>query len=317
MLERDLTALATAEGRMVGTVGHDIAKDYIVERLRDIGVQPYSNDSLELLYSHQEVNFVNVVGQIEGVKSDLPPILLGAHYDTCGPYPGADDNAAAVAVLLAVAEQLSQAAPDRTAILAFFDAEEPPYFLGPAMGSIRFFEDQLRQDIHCAIVMDLVGHDLPVPGLEDLLFVTGMESDPGFQEALKAADPGENLRIVPTLNLYVGDLSDHYIFRMNKRPYLLLTCGRWDHYHMPSDTVDRLNLEKIRAVADYLGALVKSLSFIHLNGPFEGVDTTEAELHFMRKNLLPSLSAMGLDVDLGSRHDIDKLVRMMILEFDL
>ena len=44
------------------------------------------------------------------------------------------------------------------------------------MGSIRFYEDQRREEIHCAILLDLVGHDVPVPGLEDLLFITGMES---------------------------------------------------------------------------------------------------------------------------------------------
>ena len=62
-------------------------------------------------------------------------------------------------------------------IFAFFDAEEPPHFLSPAMGSIRFFEDQRLGDIHCAVIMDLVGHDVPVPGLEDVLFITGMETD--------------------------------------------------------------------------------------------------------------------------------------------
>ena len=35
----------------------------------------------------------------------------------------------------------------------------------------------------------------------------------------------------PLLNRYVGDLSDHHVFRVNKRPYLFLTCARWEHYH--------------------------------------------------------------------------------------
>ena len=40
-------------------------------------------------------------------------------------YPGADDNASGVAVLLAVARQLRVAAPRHPVLLVAFDAEEP------------------------------------------------------------------------------------------------------------------------------------------------------------------------------------------------
>ncbi|HIO02789.1 MAG TPA: M28 family peptidase, partial [Alphaproteobacteria bacterium] len=52
----------------------------------------------------------------------------GAHYDTCDSLPGADDNAAAVPVLLEVAAQMADETLERSVILAFFDAEEPPHF---------------------------------------------------------------------------------------------------------------------------------------------------------------------------------------------
>ncbi len=120
------------------------------------------------------MEFTNIVGRLPGMNPDLDPVLLGAHYDTCGPYPGAGDNAAAVAALLSAASHLIEQPADRDVILAFFEAEEPPSFLGPTMGSIRFYEHQRRDRIHCAVVMDLVGHDVPIPGLEDLLFITGM-----------------------------------------------------------------------------------------------------------------------------------------------
>ena len=59
-------------------------------------------------------------------------MLLGAHYDTCDSLPGADDNAAAVAVLLDVAAQMPHETLERSVMLAFFDAEEPPHFLSLA-----------------------------------------------------------------------------------------------------------------------------------------------------------------------------------------
>jgi hypothetical protein len=125
---------------------------------------------------------------------------------------------------------------DRPVVVAFFDAEEPPYFQTSTMGSIRFYQDQRTGPVHSAIILDLVGHDVPVNGLENLLFITGSESDPGLETAIRHNEPDSGLHTVPTLNSYVGDLSDHHIFRENQRPYLLLTCGRWEHYHMRTDT---------------------------------------------------------------------------------
>jgi len=73
-------------------------------------------------YRHSEQDFCNL----------LAPVLLGAHYDTCDSLPGADDNAAAVPVLLEVAAQMADETLERSVILAFFDAEEPPHFLSLA-----------------------------------------------------------------------------------------------------------------------------------------------------------------------------------------
>jgi len=73
-------------------------------------------------YRHGEQDFCNL----------LAPVLLGAHYDTCDSLPGADDNAAAVPVLLEVAAQMADETLERSVMLAFFDAEEPPHFLSLA-----------------------------------------------------------------------------------------------------------------------------------------------------------------------------------------
>ena len=263
------------------------------------------------------MEFTNIVGRLSGKNPDLDPVLLGAHYDTCGPYPGAGDNAAAVAVLLSAASDLIEQPPERDVILAFFDAEEPPHSLGPSMGSIRFYEDQRQKPIHCAVVMDLVGHDVPIPGLEDLLFITGMESDHGLATVVGETEPSSGIRIVPTLNRYVGDLSDHHIFRVNRRPYLLLTCGRWVDYHEPSDTPDKLNYEKIEAIARYLCALTASVSFAELKGPFEGYDSTATEVYFLGKTVQPILDSMGLNLQLRTRRDVDRLVEFMLTNFGL
>ena len=46
-LQADVAALATPEGRQVGTRGHDVARDYLLTRIADLGIQPYRGDTPE------------------------------------------------------------------------------------------------------------------------------------------------------------------------------------------------------------------------------------------------------------------------------
>jgi len=316
-LMSDVIDLTADGGRNVGTPGHNRARDYIAGRLGELGVSRYSGDSFLLPYGRESSGFANIIGTIPGADSAKAPVLLGAHFDTCGDIPGADDNAAAVAILLGVAEVLQKSVRDRSVVLAFFDAEEPPYFLQSSMGSIRFYEDQRTGPIHAAIILDLVGHDVPVEGLENLLFITGAESNPGLETAVRRSEPDSGLRTVPTLNSYVGDLSDHHIFRVNERPYLLLTCGHWEHYHMPTDTPEKLSIGKIEAVENYVVTLTESLSTSSLDGPFLGNETLDTEIYFLEKNIMPTLQSLGISLPLKSREDIDRLVTFLMSQFNL
>jgi hypothetical protein len=316
-LMADVLALTADGGRNVGSPGHQRARDFIVTRLAELGASQYSGDSFLQPYGPEASRFANIIATIPGADSAKAPILLGAHFDTCGDIPGADDNAAAVAILLGVAESIQKTVCDRSVVLAFFDAEEPPYFQTSMMGSIRFYEDQRTGPVHAAIILDLVGHDVPVEGLEDLLFITGTESDPGLEMAVRHSEPESGVRTVPTLNSYVGDLSDHHIFRENERPYLLLTCGRWEHYHMPTDTPDKLSIGKIEAVANYVVTLTESLCKSSLDGPFFGNETLRTEIYFLDKNIQPTLRDLGIYLPLSTRSDVDRLVSLLMSQFDL
>ena len=316
-LMADVLALTADGGRNVGSPGHQRARDFIVTRLAELGASQYSGDSFLQPYGPKASRFANIIATIPGADSAKAPILLGAHFDTCGDIPGADDNAAAVAILLGVAESIQKTVCDRSVVLAFFDAEEPPYFQTSMMGSIRFYEDQRTGPVHAAIILDLVGHDVPVEGLEDLLFITGTESDPGLEMAVRHSEPESGVRTVPTLNSYVGDLSDHHIFRENERPYLLLTCGRWEHYHMPTDTPDKLSIGKIEAVANYVVTLTESLCKSSLDGPFLGNETLRTEIYFLDKNIQPTLRDLGIYLPLSTRSDVDRLVSLLMSQFDL
>lgn len=311
----DVWALATPDGRMVGTPGHEQAKQYLLQRMAQTGLEPYARDSFALPYRRGTGALTNLVGQLTGLRPDLPPLLLGAHYDTAGRQPGADDNAAAIAILLSLAESLQNEKLERSVVFAFFDAEEPPYFRTTSMGSTVFYGQQRLQEVHCALILDLVGHDVPLLGFEDLLFITGMESDPGLALALQAQPEPPGVRVVAMLNRYVGDMSDHHVFRVNQRPYLFLSCGLWRHYHQPSDTPEKLNYQKIQAVADYLRELVVRVTQTRLDGPFEGYDSTPDELFFLRRTLWSLTVQAGIPLE--SRGDIDQVARFFSRRFGI
>jgi hypothetical protein len=343
-LRADVEAICFPRGRMVGSPGHKKARKVLCARLEEVGCVPFRGESFELPYQKNGTLFCNLIGVIRGSNPRLAPLLVGAHYDSAIAAPCADDNAAAVAIALGTAEHFAADGElERDLIVAIFDAEEMPYFTTGCMGSQRFYAEQ-RGDrpIHAAIIMDLVGHDvsihssmlgmvpqvggllrklpgladrdIPLPVLHPLLFITGTESHPDLQNVITDAGWAIGLKLVPTLNRYVGDMSDHGIFRENGVPYFFLSCGRWTHYHQPSDTPDRLNYRKMEAITRQVCQLLKALDSrpLHRSGGRERVcDTLDLEIRSMRRSFGPLwpllLKRAGL-ANIGNRADMDQLV---------
>jgi hypothetical protein len=333
-LREEVEALALPAGRVVGTPGHEQARRYLQERLRTIGLDPYRGDTFALPYRVSGHDFCNLVGVAPGRDRSLAPVLIGAHYDSVIAAPCADDNAAAVAIALAAGEHFRKQPVERDVIIALFDAEEPGWFHTPGMGSVRFYEDQ-RQPIgfHAVFIMDLVGHDVPspipemkliAPHFSQLLFLTGAESHLALPEIVRQARVPE-LPVVATLNRRVGDMSDHGVFRMHGVPYLFLSCGRWQHYHMPSDTPEKLNYDKMARIRDYLIRLASRVSETVLppasDRPGVEADTSAFEIALLREamgeQVIPFLlAAIGLTRLETSAH-LDALAARLQAYFDL
>ena len=345
-LRRDVLALALPEGRLVGSQGHAQARRYLVGRMRQLGLVAHRGESFELGYHMDGEDFTNLVGVLPGSERSRKPILIGAHYDSVIAAPCADDNASAVAIALSAAEALSVKKRQRDVIIAIFDAEEPWHFQSPSMGSIRLFEDHLVEDgVHAALIMDLMGHDVLVPveylellpswlsrltrclprvgtrdvalpRIRDLFFMTGAESHPALPQVVDSVRVPRRLRLLAALNEYVGDMSDHGVFRANRVPYLFLSCGRWRHYHAPTDTPEKLNYAKMERMMRYLVALTEAVAAEALE-PYDGgpVDTTAFEMRRMKKTAGWTwpfvLKALGIS-KLESRSDIDTVAARLL-----
>ena len=323
-LEQDVRELCQPGGRMVGTPGHATAEAWVARRLAEIGCAPYRGDSFALPYRREGIDFTNFAGVIPGTNRSLPPVLIGAHYDSAIPHPCADDNGAAVAISLAVGAAVARRGGlERDLIVAIFDAEEPPFFLGECMGSRRFYEDQLdERGVHFALISDLVGHDVTLPAsglgglapklaapLAPLTFATGAESHPDLPGILGGLNIPEGMKLIATLNRYVGDMSDHAVFRAHDVPYMFLSCGHWEHYHQSSDTPDRLNYHKMAAIADYAGQVCIATAGAEFPEFVRPEDPVEYEAMTWNQTLgafaKPVAMALGVR-DFKSRSNIDR-----------
>ena len=312
-LRADVEAIARPEGRMVGSPGHARARGYLERRLGELGLVPYRGDTFALSYRNARaaVESHNLVGVIPGTDRRLPPLIIGAHYDSIIAAPCADDNAAAVAIALSAAATLGATARARDIAIALFDAEEPPYFLSSEMGSIRFCATQAdARGFHAALVMDLVGHDfaLPLPGLANLLVAVGIESSGALPALVDACPRPAALPLVVVQNDVVGDMSDHHAFRLRNVPYLFLSCGRWIHYHKETDTPDRLAWSKMALIRDYVVSLAGAMADGALATP--PVDTTAMEIRYLEAALGPMLGVVLMRLSMSAlktRADLQRL----------
>ena len=89
-----------------------------------------------------------------GQGEELPPLLIGAHYDTVSVSPGADDNASGLVVLLEVASRLRSQPLGRPVWLVAFCLEEQDRLGSQAFASRLKAE---RRQLAGAIILECVG----------------------------------------------------------------------------------------------------------------------------------------------------------------
>jgi Zn-dependent M28 family amino/carboxypeptidase len=247
-------------GRRPGTAEGRAARGAVIEAMRAAGLDPFE----------QEVagcGGANVLAKIPG--DDPRWVVVGAHFDHLGKqgnevYWGADDNAAAVGVLVDVGRALARERAGRGVIIAAFDGEEPPYFSTGAMGSQAFVQAPPvpLESIDFMVCMDLVGHRVGPSPLPDevgkSLFALGAEQSPGtigLVQSIKRAEPGLVVRAASAD--IIPPLSDYDAFWRAEIPFLFLTAGRSRVYHTPDDTLDKLDHDKIAATARWLERFVR------------------------------------------------------------
>jgi hypothetical protein len=207
----------------------------------------------------------NVGAFIPGADPQLADewIILSAHFDHLGVrngkmYPGADDNASGVAMLLEVAEALalSRHRPKRGIYFVAFDLEEVGL-----IGSKYLAEHPPRPlaQLRTFLVADILGRSM-AGVMDDTLFVLGSENSKRLRELVQHLHT-ENGIVVGRLGAdLVGTRSDYGPFRDRKIPFLFFTTGTHRDYHKPTDLPDRLNYEKLARISRWIDGLTRQLA---------------------------------------------------------
>src|SRR5215218_63151 len=126
----------------------------------------------EQVYGVQGKSYRNVIAHFGPETEER--IVVGAHYDSAGPLPGADDNASGVAGLLELARLLGSQPPQMRVELVAFSTEEPPYFRSTGMGSsvhaILLRNENVR--IRAMLSLEMIGYFSDAHGSQH--FPTGL-----------------------------------------------------------------------------------------------------------------------------------------------
>lgn len=256
-----------------------LAQEYITARLRAAGYTVRYQE-----FSNEEGTFRNIIAERKGREPGR--YVIGAHYDACdccdapAQNKGADDNASAVAVLLALADRLPSQ-PRHTLELVFYACEEPPWFDTEGMGSYAHAQTCTPQDTLGMVCLEMLGcfsdeegsqpslfrgSELLLPTKGDFVAVVGNWD----AHSLGCAAQRYLRRHIRTLRLNVplADdtvlyFSDHRNYAPRGIPAVMVTDTaflRNDRYHKTDDTPDTLDYDKMAAVTEGLLELLKALS---------------------------------------------------------
>ncbi len=265
-LKNHLVEIVRERDPYIASGGHFFVKQYLRQELSQWGeVETHE-------FRVEGKSYENLILNLPSAnQSNLPPILIGAHYDAVPGTPGADDNGTAVAVLLELASVFATKPAKYPLRLVAFDLEE-----SGLLGSTAYAEAlrSAKQPLRLMISLEMLGYcdrtegsqSYP-PGLKyfypsrgDFIALVGnLTTIPTLirlSRRIRKYTPCEWLGVFNSGKLVSQTrLSDHSPFWDRGYSALMVTDTaflRNPHYHQPSDTIETLDLNFLTGVCQGL-----------------------------------------------------------------
>jgi Zn-dependent M28 family amino/carboxypeptidase len=241
---------------------------YIEDALRAMGY-----DVVAQSYDVSGTKVSNLYAELRGATKPAEIFILGAHYDAVRGCPAANDNGSGVSAVLEMARMFALAPqkPARTIRFVFFVNEEPPFFQTATMGSVVYARAcrERKENVVAMWSIETIGYyadargsqqypapfNLFFPDTGNFIAFVGKWSDrKSVHTAIgafrkNAKFPSEGVA-APEGVQGVG-WSDHWAFWQAGYPGLMITDTapfRYPHYHLPTDTPDKVDYERTARV---------------------------------------------------------------------
>jgi len=244
-------------GYILQDSGIDIAKyitDAAAGTVKPRGVILASNAIISTQVDARRVRVRNVVAMIEGERTD-EFVAVGAHMDHMGMEPGvvwngADDNASGTIGVIMVAKAIAATGvkPKRTILFCAWTAEEKgligsAYFAKyPTMGKISDFKFYLNYD--------MIARDVETDALKNKAGMQFTSTYPKIEEWTKSnIDKYKiNLDVSFRGSERPSGGSDFSSFSAFQVPVAAWMAAMHPDYHRPTDSVEKINWEKMQNI---------------------------------------------------------------------
>jgi hypothetical protein len=245
----------------VGSPANAAVRDYLVGRMRVLGLDPQVQRTLAFQRSPRSPEpFVmgatveNITGVLPGRDRAAPALAILAHYDSVPASPGAADDAAGVSSALEVLRILkARGAPARDVLLVITDGEEQGL-----LGAVGFFRDHpLAGRVGFVINMEARGG-----GGQVQMFQTGPDNG-------QVIDLFARTAVRPTASSLTGYIYEHMPndtdFTVSRADGItglnFAFIGRQFDYHSPSSTSDALDQGSVQHMGDQVTPTALALAF--------------------------------------------------------
>lgn len=250
---------------------------YIETKLKEAQYQP-----ADQFFEVKRKKVRNLEAEVAGTESD-EIVLVGGHYDSVHSCPGANDNGTGAAAVLEMARLLAGRRFRRMVRFVAFVNEEPPFFQTGNMGSLMYARRcrERNEKIVAMFSMETIGYysdavrsqRYPFPFSffypdtgNFIAFVGNAGSRNAVREAIRSfrehtSFPSEGAAVPGGLP-GIG-WSDHWSFWKCGYPGVMVTdtaTFRYPHYHLDSDTPDKVDYDRTARVVVGMTRVVAELA---------------------------------------------------------
>jgi Zn-dependent M28 family amino/carboxypeptidase len=240
------------------------AQDYIISDLKSSGLK-VTEDAFVAKTPKGQIPMKNIIGQVQGVRSEV--VIICGHYDTKqqAGFLGANDGGSSTATVLELARALAASKPEYTLWFVFFDGEEAVVDWNAMNGmdntyGSRHLASKMVSDgtigrVKALILVDMIGdkhltikrEGQSTSWLVNLIWDTARAS--GLQNVFLQEEH------------FISD--DHLPFLEARVPSVDLIDFDYgpDHsyWHTNEDTLDKISGESMKAVGDVIARALPAL----------------------------------------------------------